>query len=358
MNNNDSMVMPTELVEGHEIRTKPEPRCALCGSEGKVMYEQQRDRLFSAPGSWTIKRCSNLECGVIWPDPMPIEADIYKAYTNYYTHASSKQGKRFAWLRAFYQQMKRGYWSGKYGYCIPSVNSVHVALGKLLYLLPLRRREVDECVRYLPALPQGKLLDVGCGSGEWLLTMRELGWQVDGVDFDDNAVKVARQKGLNVACGDLHQQNYLNDQFDAITLNHVIEHVPDPIRTLVECRRILKPGGKLAIFTPNGASLSHRLFKQDWRGLETPRHLHVYSNDSLLRLLQQAGFSQVVIHPQIAYSVIYESTLLQHGWTGQELKRGRRWYASACARVFNLWELCRFRFDPSVADCVGSIATK
>ena len=208
---------------------------------------------------------------------MPLKEDIGNAYANYYTHAARNCSNRAGLLRAVFRWMKRGYWATKYNYQVGPGSFPIKILGMFLYLFPLRRRAVDEEVRMLNAVAQGRLLDVGCGSGEWLTLMKNHGWRVEGVDFDENAVRVARERGLEVHCGSLEEQRFPNDTFNAVTLNHVIEHVPDPVRTLTECARILKPGGRLILFTPNVSSLSHRIFRQDWRGLEPPRHLHLFS---------------------------------------------------------------------------------
>jgi len=69
---------------------------------------------------------------------------------------------------------------------------------------------------------------------------------------------------------------YPNDSFDVVTLNHVIEHAEDPLSLLEECRRILKPGGKIVVLTPNVTSLGSRVFGNHWRGLEPPRHYHLF----------------------------------------------------------------------------------
>lgn len=103
--------------------------------------------------------------------------------------------------------------------------------------------------------------------------MQALGWQVEGVDFDPKGVRNAQAKGLTVHLGDLDRQGYPDDSFDAVAMSHVIEHVPDPSALLRECRRILKPGGRLVVLTPNVASWGHRLYGSDWRGLEPPRRM-------------------------------------------------------------------------------------
>jgi 2-polyprenyl-3-methyl-5-hydroxy-6-metoxy-1,4-benzoquinol methylase len=346
------------MEDGKQIRTAPYPKCILCGCEGRLLYSKQSDRLFCASGSWNFKICSNRKCGLIWLDPMPLAEDIGKAYTNYYTHATHKTAGRWGLLKRIRSLAERGYWANEYHYEVGSRPSLASILGRLLRLSPIHRREADAWVRCLSAVPQGRLLDVGCGSGEWMSAMRQRGWVVEGLDFDENAVKIARQKGLTVECGLLEEQNYPDDSFDAVTLNHVIEHVRDPIGTLGECTRILKPKGKLILFTPNNASLGHLLFKEYWRGLEPPRHLHVFSMKSLHRALAMAGFQEVTILPFIVTSVIYQSILLRCGRTDFTNGTPRNWPAWGITRLFKFLELCLLPWNPSLGDCVIAIAVK
>lgn len=348
----------TEAAADLQIRTAPCPACILCGEKGELIYSSLSDRLFGASGSYDLKKCPDIQCGLIWPDPMPLTEDLGKAYRNYYTHTARNDTKTGGFIKRLYRGMKRGYWAGKYGYVLNPVTFVERCLGKLIYLFPISRGSADGDIRFLSAVPQGRLLDVGCGSGDWLLSMRERGWQVEGVDFDGNAVKAARQQGLDVQCGSLEQQKFASGRFDAVILNHVIEHVPDPVATAEECRRILKPGGKLVIFTPNAASLGHQVFKADWRGLEPPRHLHIFSTRSMPRLLRLAGFTNVSIRPQIAKSVIYESFLLSRNSAGPTKSKGLIRRARMVARLFNFLEMCALTVNRCAADCVAAIAVK
>jgi 2-polyprenyl-3-methyl-5-hydroxy-6-metoxy-1,4-benzoquinol methylase len=354
----DLVQVTTEPLESRTIRSVSCPRCILCAGEGREIYSEQPDRLFGAWGSWNLKRCINPECGLVWLDPMPLPEDIGKAYANYYTHVSRESGGRKGLLGRIFAGMQREYLANKFNYGTGPRSFLARSLGRLLYLFPVRRRGIDGDVRFLTARPGGRLLDVGCGSGDWIMFMRGLGWQVSGNDFDANAVKTARDRGLDVECASLEQQNHADASFDAVTLSHVIEHVPNPIQTLVECRRILKPGGRLVLFTPNASSLSHRVFKQDWRGLEPPRHLHVFSTESMRPLLERAGFRNISVRPHLARSVVYESLMLRRGRTASAPETRRSRSAEILARAFNLVELCLIHWKPSVADCVAAVAVK
>jgi 2-polyprenyl-3-methyl-5-hydroxy-6-metoxy-1,4-benzoquinol methylase len=351
-----AIIMSSQEPEEGLIRSAPRPKCALCGGEGEVIYPRQRDRLFGAGGAWDFKKCSKDTCGLIWLDPMPLEEDIGKAYANYYTHNSQAGPDRAGRLKKIYRRMQQGYLAAKYGYRAGDGSLATRLLGRLFYLFPLRRRGLDGDIRFLPSTPQGRVLDVGCGSGGWLEFMRELGWNTEGIDFDEGAVNFARQRGLEVRQGHLTQQQYPPGIFDAVVLCHVIEHVPDPVETLRECRRILKPGGKLVLMTPNCASAGHAVFKQDWRGLEPPRHLHLFSTRSMHLLLERAGFGKISVHSHIARSVIYDSVLLRRGCAGPQPQPSRS--ANVFARLFNLAELVMLKFNPSAADCVAAVAVK
>jgi 2-polyprenyl-3-methyl-5-hydroxy-6-metoxy-1,4-benzoquinol methylase len=228
---------------------------------------------------------------------MPLEADIAIAYASYYTHQAqpSQPTSEVGRLRKSYRFVKHAYLTDKYGYEMGLEKRAASVVGKLLYLLPRRRHRADEEVRFLHWSRRGRLLDIGCGAGDWLHVIRRFGWQAEGVDFDDESVRIAHQQGLTVHFGSVEDQRFPDETFDAITLSHVIEHVHDPIKTLTECLRILKAPGQLVLFTPNVSSLGHRVFGRHWRGLEPPRHLHLFSPRSTRLLLNQIGFNYATI---------------------------------------------------------------
>lgn len=279
----------------NEIRSRPCPECYLCGNPDQPLYQGLQDRLFNMAGSWNLKQCRNLNCGLVWLDPMPLEEDIGKAYQNYYTHSDPKalsDSLIRRTRRSAYRFLREGYLSSRYGYPNSGWSNLKRLSSILLYLLPAHRSGLDLSVMGLTSTPNGRLLDVGCGNGNFLDTMRSLGWKAEGVDFDPVAIAVARKKGLAVKCGKLKEQSYAGDYFDAVTLSHFIEHVHDPKSVVEECHRILKPGGRLIVLTPNIGSLGHSFFKSSWRGLEPPRHLHIFSLKSLSHLAEEAGFKK------------------------------------------------------------------
>ena len=138
----------------------------------------------------------------------------------------------------------------------------------------------------------GRLLDVGCGNGEFLRFARRYGWNVVGVDFDESAVAEARSDGLDVRTGSIDIIDN-TERFDFISLSHVIEHVYDPVELIQECYALLNDGGTLWLETPNIESFGYALYKSNWRGLEPPRHIMLFNISILSEILLKAGFSGV-----------------------------------------------------------------
>jgi 2-polyprenyl-3-methyl-5-hydroxy-6-metoxy-1,4-benzoquinol methylase len=278
------------------IRTQACPNCFVCGSGGERIYHGVRDRLFSAPGSWNLKKCRNKSCGLMWLDPMPLAEDIGKAYETYYTHAH--QDKDFAkesLSRRLLRLIRAGYLARTYGYFADDLSSAHKLLGLLAYLNPFRRAWLDFSVMYLPFRPGNRLLEIGCGTGSMLKIMQDLGWDVEGIDFDPVAVENCRRKFLDVRLGMLEDQHFPANSFDAITMSHLIEHVPDPEALLQQCFRLLKPNGYLSVVTPHSEALGHRLFGPSWFCLDPPRHLNLFAVNSLKRVAERAGFRRVKV---------------------------------------------------------------
>lgn len=277
-------------AENNIIRTSAQPICYVCQSAGKIVYQGLTDRIFQAGGVWNIKQCLNPKCNLLWLDPRPVKEDIGKTYLDYYTH-SGKDGSAKSPLRRFIDFIKFGYLAAEYGYHLGSF--WQKLLGRLVYLDSGLKSEIDFEIMYLKEKPGASLLDVGCGNGRFLELMQKLGWQTEGVEVDKKAVEVCRDKGLTVKLGELREQNYPDNFFDVVTLGDVIEHLPEPLAVLKECRRILKKNGFLVMITPNTKSRLHRIFKDKWFHLDPPRHLYLFSADNLKQLMEQAGFQKI-----------------------------------------------------------------
>jgi SAM-dependent methyltransferase len=147
-------------------------------------------------------------------------------------------------------------------------------------------------VFYLPAHPGGRLLEIGCGNGNSLKFLQQIGWCVTGLDFDSEAVANAKTKGLDVHLGQLKDQRFPDATFDAIVMSHVIEHVQRPRELLRACHRVLKKNGTLVVLTPNAEGFLHKYHQDSWRGLEPPRHLQIFTPRALEKISMDSGFRQ------------------------------------------------------------------
>lgn len=273
------------MIENEGVRVREARCCLLCRGEGALLYSDLRDRLFGAPGSWSVMECP--KCQLIWLNPSPHPEDIGKLYSQYYTHQVLDAPKRT--LAGLRKSVKSSILQYSFGYKIEGSSRM---LGSVLSRIGPLEDIVGGSVRYLKAGEVGSLLDVGCGNGLFLDQMRHLGWKVTGVEPDIEAASVAREKfGLEVFHGSLIDAKFPNGHFDSVTMNHVIEHVPDPIGLLTECCRVLRPGGKLVIATPNIRSLGVQVFGEYWRGLEIPRHLFLFSPRALRACAEAAGLA-------------------------------------------------------------------
>ncbi|GJM44691.1 MAG: hypothetical protein DHS20C21_15330 [Gemmatimonadota bacterium] len=263
-------------------------RCSACGEAGEPIYNNLRDRRLSAPGTWGILRCRG--CTLHWLNPRPDPEAMPELYANYYTHASEATegvGGRTARLRDAVLAGSLGY-SGR-----RPRSPAWRAAGRLAALVGPLRETVEMGVMGLRGPAAGRLLDVGCGSGRFLRKMQALGWDVEGVELDEEAVAIARHSGLTVHAGELRAGLLPDSSFDAITLNHVIEHVPSPRETLSLCARALRPGGRLVVATPNVEGWGHRRFGDKWFHLDVPRHLFLFGPETLRQCMVQAGLEVV-----------------------------------------------------------------
>jgi SAM-dependent methyltransferase len=163
---------------------------------------------------------------------------------------------------------------------------------------------IDRSVRHLPL--SGNLLDVGCGNGAFVREARDMGWSVRGIDVDREAIAAGSAAGLPVTLGGV--TDLLDEQpeprFAAITLNHVIEHLHEPVAELQRVRRLLVPGGAVWIATPNADGLAHRMFCENWVGLDPPRHLFAPTRTGMSAVLRSAGFEAITFPaPAPAFSI-------------------------------------------------------
>jgi len=147
----------------------------------------------------------------------------------------------------------------------------------------------------------GKLLEIGCGNGDFLALAKEAGFDVTGIEISRHAVDTAnRQLGeKRVRCGTM--ETFLHgEQFDYCTLFDTIEHTRNPLRLLQKIHELLKPGGVLFLSTPSLDSWSAKLMKQNWMEFKT-EHLHYFDTQTIQNALAKSGFAQIVVTPNYKF---------------------------------------------------------
>ena len=162
------------------------------------------------------------------------------------------------------------------------------------------------------------LLDVGCGTGDFLLTCKNNGWNVVGVEPNKNAQalaisKLSEKNTANIA-SDLLEIS--SQQFDVITLWHVLEHVPDLNSYIYKLRSLLKPNGVLVIAVPNYKSYDANYYKQFWAAFDVPRHLWHFSKKSIELIFSEFDMEVTKILP-MKFDSFYVSLLSEKYKTGK-----------------------------------------
>ena len=296
------------------LRTEEAVLCLLCGTPGETLFRGLHDRLYSVEGEFGFVRCSS--CGLVWESPRPTIDEIPKCYPDdYEPHEGQAQGEApirpAAGIRDVmrglilseifgYTQFKREEWWASVGGRV---------LGQVPALQNRARYGRDELCP--PFVEGGTLLDIGCGAGGYLSAMKALGWRVMGIDPSPQAARIARESyEVPVKVGTLETSGLSDRSIAVVTMVHAIEHVPDPLTHLRECHRVLQDGGRLVLTTPNMAGLMSRLFKEDWMALEPPRHLWLFTPNTLQMCVERAGFrvERVLTRPFLSH-VNYEKSL-------------------------------------------------
>lgn len=135
----------------------------------------------------------------------------------------------------------------------------------------------------------GRILDAGSGSGYFLDTAMERGWEAHGTEYDPAVVEACRARGIHMQQGVLDPAHYEEGSFDVITSFEVLEHLVDPATELAHIAKLLRPGGILYLTTPNFNSLARHLAGDRWNIINYPEHLNYYTPRTLGRSLKKAG---------------------------------------------------------------------
>ncbi|MBU2054832.1 MAG: class I SAM-dependent methyltransferase [Proteobacteria bacterium] len=208
--------------------------CILCNSSERSLLYRQED--------WTVYCCD--ACGLGFLDPRPGVNELGDLY-------------------------RYSYFDGQYGHGLKSRSP------------EMKKRLSQETHRirfFRKIMRKGRILDIGCGMGYFLLACRDTGYDVEGMDIsDDSAVYVRGELGIPVVVGTIDGINYPLESFDVITMWHFLEHTPDPRPYLQKARRWLKRDGMLVVDVPNYAGTDARKTWALWKGWQLPYHLYHYT---------------------------------------------------------------------------------
>lgn len=233
-------------------------KCIVCGNSRWRFLFPAKDRMFGVPGKFSEYRCKT--CGLIRLDPIPRNIKKYYPSSRYYSYGAIVKPSFFGRLRAFFI-------AHEFFFMVPA--------------MPRQRR--------------GKILDVGCGSGETLVQLMSIGWNAYGMDIDPSAITIARTLGLkNVSVGSYEDmKKYPDNFFDVIRLYHVIEHLDNPEYCMRLAYKKLKKDGEFIIGTPNAESLIAKIARHYWMNLDAPRHLFLFTPKTIRALLERSGFRKL-----------------------------------------------------------------
>lgn len=148
--------------------------------------------------------------------------------------------------------------------------------------------------KFLPGA--GRALDIGCGQGTFLQLLRREGWKVQGTELAEEPARRSRLAGIPVFLGEIQEGQFGEGTLDLVTLWHVVEHLRDPAGDMRRISTMMGKKGLVAVSTPNVESVQARVFRERWFHLDPPRHLYLFSPETLFRLMAQAGFRMVYLN--------------------------------------------------------------
>lgn len=287
-------------------------KCPWCGSNKAQINLWLKDEFLTKKD---FHICECLNCGLLYTMPRPSKEKIGAYYKSdeYYSHQENKKG----FVPRLYEAIKK-------------INLKH----------KFRLASRD--------LPVGRLLDIGCGVGDFLRVAENKGWQCTGVEPSEEAREIARQriKGDLLYSEDLEQ---LPDQsFDLITMWHVLEHVDDLKWQVAQLQRLIKPNGRIVIAVPNYRSYDGRFYNAYWAAYDVPRHLNHFNRTVLTKMFKTSGLSLVCMDKLVwdAYYISFMSEQYKHHF--MPLVRGvfRGLVSNAKARRSGEWSSLVYVFRP------------
>lgn len=280
--------------------------CPWCGLNlGTVVVRPQeliRWTAIGEPHPFSFKCCAR--CTLVYLDPRPV--NLNEVYQESY-HAHSTSGRQHGCFKRWSRRMLMRVFMH---YPPPLPTGVASVL-RALWAKRWAKFAQEHGHMLVPwaGSGQGRLLDIGSGAGSKLCKYRELGWRVTGVESDADAARTARESfQLDVREGFLERQAFPPESFDAITLNFILEHVPDPRGLLTHCHQLLAREGILLVDVPNFDSGMRKLFGPCWTQYVLPQHWLLPTEATVRMMVAECGFEVLkVLHRASAglYRVSY-----------------------------------------------------
>lgn len=233
--------------------------CPSCGSSDVSKTLSAKDYTVSSE-HFEVWHCT--ACEVRFTQAIPVEEEVgaYYQSDDYISHSNTSKGL---------------------------VNNLYQTVRNIT--LKQKRKWVEKIAQK----EKGKILDIGCGTGDFLSTMKDAGWETLGLEPDDGARSQAQKNhGLEVQEQD-HLFELPKSNFDVVSMWHVLEHVHRLHPYLDQINQVLQPDGRLIIAVPNYQSKDADIYQEHWAAYDVPRHLYHFSPKSMEMLLQSHGFELV-----------------------------------------------------------------
>ena len=266
--------------------------CPLGCSPGERHVIEGFDRLHGSPGKWHVVECTT--CGLRRTNPRPEPSAIGSHYpTNYgpFHVGASAGGARRSDFR-----------------------------GSLARVL---REHIEFNDKIVPDMKPGRLLEVGCATGDFLEKMSQKGWDVTGIEPSEFAANHARAQGFNVHSGSLEAAPPPPDEYDLVVGWMVLEHLHQPVAALRRLHEWTRPTARLAISVPDASGAEARLFGDAWYALQLPTHLFHYTPDSVCQVLEAGGWqvTRIVHQRTISNAAVSLGYRIADRWPDSRLAR-------------------------------------
>lgn len=231
------------------------PTCPVCGSANTSVVLEAKDETVSGE-IFPIRQCQSCTLRFTWPVPDEQHIGKYYLSENYISHSDTSKGL---------------------------VNKLYHTVRRIS--LKQKKYRIERTTR----ITNGNILDIGCGTGAFLHVMRQSGWNTTGIEPDEGARNIAYQKyGLSILpSGALY--NLPQNNFQAITLWHVLEHVHDLHGSIEQAIQLMHTDGNIFIAVPNYTSLDTKIYQSYWAAWDVPRHLYHFSPEAMKVFLEQHG---------------------------------------------------------------------